>query len=215
MKTLNKKFASIFVTLAICERTVLFAQVPAISISTDTSGQNRAFVAASAHISEHSADLFRSITNKSFTCTVVMPLTAGDVIASQVSSDQAWSVTTVPLLISTNNVQFPILASVTTSHGRIAVLPAVLKLKIDIKAGEGLQTEGFYIETTRPLKAGDSIPVLFMDGGPSIVSVESGDGSKEGSKTKPWLTAYEASESSEERQAPIEAWKIERDHVGL
>jgi hypothetical protein len=142
---------------------------PAISIPADSNA--RTFLAGEITVSVDLA----SVANKAFTFTLVHPLKAGDVIAAMTSDDQAWSIDKIPLLIGTNKVQYPILASIKSSDGNFhTVLPGVLKSKVSINAGVAVHFGGYQIDVDRPVKAGESISSLLVAfaGGYSFLSVE-------------------------------------------
>lgn len=179
---------------------------PLISISSN----GKVSLAGQISVPKDVGDAFQKDDNEIFTYTPAQPLKGGDVIAATVSDDQSWSVRTKP--IGTKKVQYPVIAMVRASDGIFYILtPGVLKLKVDIKAGEALHSNDYDIETKRSLKAGDSIPVLHC-GNRSLISVEAAEGIKKGVKAEPWFTAF-LKENSGTRNATIEAWRIEMDHV--
>lgn len=193
---------------------------PAISISKDASGKTRTFLASQFTIPTGFSGLFYNVDNSIFTCTLVQPLKEGDTIATIASHDQSWSAAKTPLLIGTDRVQYPIFATMTFSNGNTrAPLPAVLKFKIDIKAGAVLHSTAdaksntFIIETKKAIKAGDSIPVLFING-PSILSVEATAKTKASSGSQPWFIAFVTESKPDDKRESIEAWRIEKDYVG-
>src|ERR1700733_14680412 len=187
------------------------AQVRSAIISNDDNG--RTFVAGRVNITENLAALFHNIDNTFFTCTPVKQLQAGDVIALRLSSDRAWSISTMPLLIGTNKVDYPIFSSVKPSDGKmIVILPAVLMFKKDIKAGAVLHSEGqpgFNITTERSIKAGDSISVFYLNG-PSILSIETAE---TGNEVQPWFTAYVDNIDSNDVIGMVKGWQLENEYV--
>ena len=182
--------------------------------SKDTSSKARTFLAGQIQIGHKLASMFYAVDNDVFICTPIEgPRTEGVLLAAIGSEDQIWSMTTMPLSNGMKMVQYPVLADVRTPSGeRRALLPAVLKVKIDIKAGEVLRSSGpvvFEIKTKRSIKAGESISSLFVNGKdntPSILSVEAAD-------DQPSFTAFLRDDKPDGRRAAIEAWQIERDYV--
>jgi hypothetical protein len=182
--------------------------IPSVSISTDKSGKTTTFLAGEISIGGDIA----AIETKSFTCTPVQPLKKGAKVAAMLSDDQAWSADTHTLQIGTNQVAYPILAMVKSSDGFHSLFPAVLKAKTDIKAGETLRSDGYQIEAKRAVKAGDSIPVLFI--GDSLLSVEAATGAKNKGEAEPWFAAYKDDTKASDHAALVEAWRLENEHVG-
>ena len=198
MKSINTSLVVFGIALAVCGR--IIAQ-PAISMSSDSSGKTRTFLGGTISIS---GDI-QTIETNSFTCTPVQPFKKGDKVAAMVSDDQAWSVDKMPLQVGTSQVQYPILAMVKCSGDFHIIFPAVLKAKIDIKAGGALKADGYQIEAKRAVKAGESISVLLIDD--SLLSVEASD-------AKPWFTAYKDDTKPSDRAALVEAWKVENERAG-
>lgn len=189
---------------------VATAQVPAISMSRDASGKTRTFIAGQLNVSQAFAALLRNLDNTIFTCTLVQPLQAGDVLAVQSSDDQVWSVNRVPLA-GMPNKQYSIIAAVTPADGdRRVIVPALVKFKRDIESGAVLRSDdspAVEIETQRAVKAGQSIPVFFVTdllvrAVPSVLSVE--DAARPPSDLS--IRAYYDAHKSEMDQ--IHAWHI-------
>jgi hypothetical protein len=59
-----------------------------INISKDKSGKTRTFLAGQLSVARD----ITSVENKSFVCTVLVPLKKDDTIAAMTSEDQAWSI---------------------------------------------------------------------------------------------------------------------------
>lgn len=184
--------------------------------SKDTSRKTRTFVPGQIEISDDVASLIYDVDNNVFRCTQKVGLKSGAVLAAMGSEDQTWSVNTLPLSIGNGEVRYPAFADVRTpSRGRRVLLPASVKLHIDIKAGEVLHSNGplaFDIKTNRSIKADQIVSVLFINGKnnkPSILSVEAA----EGGDTQPSFTAFLRDDTPDARRAAIAAWQIEQDHV--
>jgi len=120
----------------------------------------------------------------------------------------------LPLLIGTNNVKYPIWGLVKCSDGNFkSIFPVVLKVNVDIKAGDVIHSDGYEIEVKRSVKAGDSISAVRV-GPTSVLSAEADEGAKKSSEAKPWFTAFKEDTTANDRSTTIEAWRIEKDHVG-
>ena len=166
------------------------------------------------------------VDNKAFSCTPVHPLKEGDVLAAKTSNEQSWSTDKVPLSIGTHNVTYPIMGLIARHYpGKEymtfwAFHPTVLKAKIDIKPGV-IHSGGYAITVTRPVKSGDSIPAI-CDGFGYVLSAEAAEGADKSSEAKPWFTAFKEGIEPGDKvgigpddiAAAIEAWRIEREHVG-
>jgi hypothetical protein len=201
------------------------AQQTSISISSDpTTGKSRTFLGGQLQMS---AD-FQAFENNSFSYTPVQPLRKGDVVAAMVSEGQAWSVDTAGARqrvqdekgyptkgrtssgeVTTMLAEYPVAAIVKTSDGKFCALhPAILKAKIDTKAGNVVHSDGYQIEVQRSFKAGEAIPVLVV--GDGILSIEAThvDGSK------PSFAAFKDDMKPNARASAIEAWRTAKEHVG-
>jgi hypothetical protein len=88
------------------------------------------------------------------------------------------------------------------------VFPAVLKVKIDMKAGEVIHSDGYEIQAKREVKAGDTIAV-FRVGGTSIVSIAKDAPNAKPGETGPWFTAVKEATKKDDRSIAIDAWHAE------
>jgi hypothetical protein len=182
------------------------AQQPSISISSDSTGKSRTFLAGNIQISQDVAAALHAFDGSIFTCTLVHPLVKGQIIAAIVSEDQGWSIEKTPS-------GYPIQGMVKSSNGEFhSLFPAILKAKIDIKPGAVLHSGNYNIETNQFVKAGDSIPV-FLVGKRAILSIKAAEGAGNGSKIQPLLMVFASDAKPDERRAAVEAWQIEKKHV--
>ena len=180
--------------------------------SNDAGGKSATFGAGKIKISGYLVDLFYVIDNDIFLCTPIEePRTLGVVLDAIGSADQTWSVRATSLSNGARMVRYPIFGDVRASNGaRHVLIPATLKVKVDIQAGQVLHTKEpqvFDITATRSIKAGESFSVIFINvknDTPSILSVETANGA-------PIFTAFSHSDNPDARRAAIEAWRIESD----
>ena len=118
------------------------------------------------------------------------------------------------LKVGTNLIAFPIYAAVNCSDGNWwALYPAILKAKTDIKAGAVLHSDGYQIETSRAVKAGESISVLLL-GDWFLLSIEAADGVRKRDDLKPWLTVVKDDVKATDRASAFQAWRIEAERFG-
>jgi hypothetical protein len=214
MKIVTRLFIRSALTAAMIAALPGCADQSVISTSKETSGETKTFAAGQIQIHSELADLFYVIDNDVFLCTPVEePRTPGMVLDAIGSADQTWSVNSVPMSTGVRTVRYPVFADVQTPSGaRRVLIPATLKVKIDIKAGETLHSKGqlaFDITTMRSIKAGESLSVLYINAkknAPAILSVETADGS-------PSFTAFLRSDNPDGRRTAIDAWKVESERV--
>jgi hypothetical protein len=154
-----------------------------------------------------------TIETKSFTCTPVQSFKKGDKVAAFVSEDQVWSVDTHPLQVGTSQVVFPILGIVKASGSFQTLLPGVLRVKIDIGAGEALRADGYEIVAKRAVSAGNSISVLIVED--ALLSVEAAGAAGKGGGEKPWFVAFKDGAKSTARASAVETWRITRQRVSM
>ena len=172
------------------------------------SGKSRTFLAGEITMS---ADLPTTDT-PSFTSTPINPLKKGDQVAAMTSEDQAWSVAKLKMQVGKTEVAYPVLAIIKCADDDFRTLfPATFKAKKEIKAGETLHADGYSIESSRAIKAGDSIPVTFASN--SYLSLEASEGNKDQKSAKPWLIVFKEDMKPETRSLAIEAWRIVTEHV--
>jgi hypothetical protein len=88
-------------------------------------------------------------------------------------------------------------------------------MKVDIKAGDVIRSDGLQIEVKRSVKAGDSIPALFVQNRIALLSAEPDEVTKKSGEFKPWFTAFPENSTTNNSAAAIEAWRIENDYVGV
>ena len=174
-----------------------------ISIAVNPDGTTTASLAGQMSVPKGLASMFATIDNKTFTCSLVSPVKGwvqnrakdGDVLAAMVSSGRAISMD--------REAGYPIMAMINGSDGDHRILmPGVLKFKIDIKPGAPLHADGYDIEAKRAIKAGDELPVLYING-PVILSVEA----LQETLAKPLVSIFRA--DSKGRNATIGVWRIE------
>jgi hypothetical protein len=169
---------------------------------------------------------FSAFERKAFTCTPVQPLSKGDVLAAMGSGDGSWIVNTVADRQGKEGVAdlpsgpggemlaaYPIIAMLRTSDSRVHILlPVILKSKTDINAGKALHSGGYQIEASRSVKEGESICVIYDSG--VLMSVEASGAAPKGGRPKPWFTVFKDDSKLKDRASAIEAWRIEKRHVG-
>jgi hypothetical protein len=144
--------------------------------------------------------LFGTIDNATFSCSLVRPVSDGDVLAAMVSAGVSRSIEKA--------AGYPVLTMIKASDGGVrAFIPALLKFKTNLEAHAVLHVAGFDIETARPITAGDAIPVWYVNG-PAILSAEADGHRKDDPEGKPtpWLSVFPA--TMEGRDATIAAWRI-------
>ena len=147
-----------------------------------------------------------------FTCTPVAIFKHGDKVPALISDNEAWSVTTKPLLLGTKSVSFPFLATIKNGAGETEVLvPAILKIKTQINPGAPLHTNGLQVTTTRTLKAGELLPVLAV--GDSVMSLEASSNPQNPADLKPSFTIFPDDCPAAEQASHIAAWAMELKHV--
>lgn len=147
--------------------------------TSDVNDNATTFETAQLTVTQELSSLFYDVDNDIFACTLANgPLQQGDVIDVMASKNQTWSVNTVPLPVGTAKIKCPIIGAVKGLNGDVQVLlPALMRFKVDIPAGRVLHSTGslgFDIESTRSIKAGDTIAVLFVSG-PATLAIEATD----------------------------------------
>jgi hypothetical protein len=149
-----------------------------------------------------------------FDASPVRALKQGDVLAASVSSFETWSVATS----GSTPAGIPILGivEVQLSDGSIlsdTVYPAVMKAKANIPSGTAIHMGGYTIENKRPIKAGDSVPVLVVTAisgqlkalvlGTAVLSVETSS-----DKGAPLFAAFQTEAVSPKfRSSVLAIWK--------
>ncbi|MGH9344903.1 MAG: hypothetical protein ACRD19_14225 [Terriglobia bacterium] len=158
--------------------------------------------------------LAKPIQTESFTCTPLQLIKGGEKLRAvyEITEGRSamWSISKRSLQVGTRQVAYPIDALVTTSDGvGHGLVPAILRAKTNIEPGEMLHSGEYQIETNRALKAGDSVPVLFIagdDGAMSIMSIETG------ANGKPWFAAYK-NIKLHDRASFVETWRLAKQYV--
>lgn len=194
------------------------AQTPAISISTDSSGTARTFLASHFNVSPGTSGLFSDIDNDLFSCKAIKPINDGDVIPGMGSSDQFWSTDTVTVSVGGKSINYPRWVILQTAGGLVAFLPAVITFKVPVRPGQSVNTKAsvddpytFNIRSDRPIKAGDRITVFYLNG-PTILSPAAA-GTANARGQHPWLEIFVNQEDASKRQAKLDAWRVAREHL--
>ncbi|MGA2155524.1 MAG: hypothetical protein ABSH37_14000 [Bryobacteraceae bacterium] len=192
------------------------AQVPSISTQQVPGGRAEAYFAGQIRVGSDVSP----IENKIFSCIPVVSflgsIKKGDVLAAQVSADQAWNVdyyqgvkiVAAQLKIGDQYVDFFRLGTV----NKKMVFPANLTAKVAMKSGVVIHSDGYEVKAARSVHVGDSIPVIVVDA--AILSAEAAAGPKGVTGANPWFTAFKELQSRDDAAA-IAAWRIVRAHVGL
>ena len=133
------------------------------------------------------------VPNNALACTPVHPLKKGDVLVADISDMEIWSRDKVPLPTGKGNVNdmHPTLGLIgrmdRDTDGKegfvyYGLYPTVCRAKISIQAGVVAHSDGYAIQTSRPVKAGDSISAICIEG---LVILSA----RARSETQPWFTA--------------------------
>lgn len=206
------------VVAGIAHAAFAIAQTPAISVSTDSSGKARTFLAGHVNVSPGMSGLFSDIDNDLFSCKAIKPIKDGDVIPGMGSSDQFWSTDTVTVSVGGKAINYPRWAMVQTAGGLVAFLPAVITFKIAVRPGQSVSTKAsvddpytFNIRSDRPIKAGDRITVLYLNG-PTILSPAAAETANVRDR-HPWLEIFVNQEDTSKRQTKLDAWRAAREHL--
>lgn len=154
------------------------------------------------------AKAFGDIDNNTFKCSLVPIMRkyvlfrakGGDTLPAMVSSDRAISTDT--------EAGYPVMAMIEAPDGNYRILiPAILAFKVDLEPGAKLFSNGFDIETTRSIKAGESIPVLYV-GGQALLSTEASAITRgNGSPSEPAVRIFLGSSN---RIAIVATWRVEK-----
>ena len=198
------------ITLLIAAFTNITDASAQISMSKNADGATTTYLAGQIPVPNGLMGMYAAIDNKTFTCTLIQQLKDGDLLPAMVSTAQAFSIDRV-------HAGYPLLAMIKGPDGEHrALMPALLKFKIDIQPGEVLHSDNLDIETTRKIKAGDSVTVLYING-PVILSVEAAEEDRKApefpAKAKPWFTVFYNDINTKSRSATIDVWRVETNYV--
>ncbi len=205
MKTIDKILVLISFGIALGAGNISNAQ---ISISVGSDGKSRTFLAGAFELG---ADVLTN-DSKAFTCAPVRPLKKGAKVSAMTSEDQAWSVAKHSFKVGEKNVRYPVVGMAKCSDGNFQrFIAATTTVKVDIKAGEVLHSDGFQIEAKKDIKAGESFPTIIV--GDSPMSIEPAPQAKDDTaKPKPCLTIFKDDVKPNARSVSLEAWGISKEH---
>jgi hypothetical protein len=176
-----------------------------VAAATTACSQPSTFFAGALSI-DH--DVNETRETEAFAAKLVTGLQKGDRLAVQMGEGQAWTMLTVAEISKSapsSLGKYPILGTVKCADTAYTIMPAVLKLRVDVQAGEPVRVGGYELLAKRPAKKGDSIPVLSIN--------ESWLALDENGQNEPWFTAYK-DEASQDRSALLEAWRITKRRSG-
>jgi hypothetical protein len=204
MRTKLLLFILLLVSLAVAS-----AANAQISISVGDDGKSSVSLGGQITLPDGVAKSFGDIDNTTFKCSIVSGMRkylfsrakAGDTLAAMVSDDRAVSMDT--------EAGHPVMAMIKGSDGSFrTVIPATLVFKTDVQPGTVLRVEGFDVEVTRPIKAGESIPALYF-GGEAVLSTASAATAPGGaSLLEPMVRVFPGKVN---RAAIVGVWRIARN----
>ena len=189
--------------------------VPSIAIYN-----GRTFLAAKLTIS---AD-YPPISKTAFISTPVLPIKKGTILPARgvveaAGENQGWSISEHDFVIGARTVKYPVFGVVNfASIGNFTVIASTTVIKVGLKAGEVLHSDGYLIEAKRAIKAGETIPTVCMEGkgGYSIISIDAVPQAKDKdahAKPQPCLTLIDERVKLSDRTNVLEAWRLSNESV--
>jgi len=183
--------------------------VPAISFSRGTTGKSKTSLAGQFTLP---MDL-EVVNSKYFDCTPIHLLKKDDGLATIMSEDESWSVDTQVFKSGEKQVTYPIMGGIKCSDGGFrGMFLATTRIKIGLKAGEVVLSDGYRIEAKRAFNAGESIPSIYFF--TPIMALESVPAANADSKNQhPCLII---SHNDAKTNVPLvyeEAWRAFKEHV--
>ena len=156
------------------------------------------------------------VANEFFSFTTAYNYHKNNFYKYQIVNKCVWSEDTVQLEDGNDVYQYPILAMVKCADGNYhGIFPAVLKTKVNYKAGQLIHANGYAINASYPVKAGDVIPVLCIGNkegdAPSLLSIEA----TKGAGAKPWFSAFPDCATMKDNDIAISAWRTEKERASL
>lgn len=154
----------------------------------------------------------KGIANKSFTFAPIASLEVRNYPADG-PYGQVWTFEQKEVEIGKNKVSFPVMAMVEGSRGVYTLFPAELKAKVNLKPGKWIDSDGYDIQVTKAVKAGDSVPILMING--SAVSFEGVETATKNTAPRPWLIVSNIGTKEQEIEPLLEIRWLARNHAGL
>jgi len=165
-------------------------------------------------------DVPPAVSSKAFTTTPVVQLKKGEVRPANFiignGSQSVWDVRVHEFVTGGHKVRYPVLAIVNCSSsaadGNCSMVASTTVMTVDLKAGEEVYSDGYVLEATRAVKAGETVPTLLFIGkkGQSIMSIEAAPDAKDkgnSAKPQPWLTIFDERLKPSDRSQAVEAWR--------
>ncbi|MGD0629992.1 MAG: hypothetical protein ABR987_11585 [Terracidiphilus sp.] len=204
----NERLRSIALfTATLATVSALSAQV---SVSRNGGGESVAWIAGDMSTNTAEAGLFADVENKTFGCSLLPPvmrylqnLKEGDRLAGMVSERGAIS--------SGREGGWPIKAIIKIDKDHfVVIMPGTLTMKVSVNAGEVLHTDDYDIKSTRAVKAGDSISVLYIlplweANFKVFLSTGEDDTVPPNQRAAPWLSALHS--GVDNRDGIVAAWR--------
>jgi hypothetical protein len=165
------------------------------------------------------------VSSKAFMSAPATPIKIGKALGANFvigsGTKQIWSIEDHDFLVGTRTVTYPAVGIVDCSEsdpaGNFTVIASTTTFAMDIKAGEVLHSDGYAIEASRSIKAGDRVPTLLLAGGEfAIVSMEQGPKSENkvgDAEPRPWLTIFKETFKPANRAFALEVWDITNKYV--
>jgi hypothetical protein len=161
------------------------------------------------------SDSITGWSDRCFDCKPIVPLKKGDQLAASGSRamdrvEEVSSAAPIPDGPGADALpHYSILAMYAVPGGdTVAVLPAAIRLKTSLKAGQTIKSGGYILEALRDFKSGSRICAFMV--GNAALSFERNYSGKSGAGPRPSFAAFLASDSLDERAHDIEGWRIAR-----
>jgi hypothetical protein len=169
-------------------------------------------------------DDFPIVNNRVFTCRPVQPLRKGDAEpANYILGDGCTSVWTARVHrfeVGGHTVRYPVhgvinCSGISVSSGVVATTTVI---KVDIKAGEIVDSGTYQMKAARAVKRGEVVPTLlfFQNKQQSVMSIEAAQttkGNREDALPQPWLTIFDKRLSPKVRNRILETWRASNKTV--
>ena len=181
----------------------LFLVVTTLISVTVVFSQHKTFLPGRLSIAKDITPLETAV----FTCKPVIEFKQDDELASLVSENEAWSEKKHSVEINKRHLTYPVFGIVKASDGAFhSLIAATVTFKKEIQAGKVSNLDGFSITTSRTVKTGETIPVVWVATG-VILSIEPStvDANKK-EQPSPWLKISKIGLQPKNNSIAVEMW---------
>lgn len=171
-------------------------------------------------------DVPSTVSGKVFMSTPVVQLKKGEVRRANFiignGTQSVWDVRVHEFVMREHTIKYPVIGIVScassAADGGCSVIASTTVVTADLSAGEEVHSDGYMVQATRAVKAGEKVPTMLFiwKNGQSMTSIEAsseGKSKDDAAKQRPWLTIFDERLQPGDRTHIVDAWRSSKEAV--